>query len=220
MERVPEPELMDDAEQALAYASADFEAPHERFVELFAERFPARVVSGPVLDLGCGPCDITLRFARAYPRCRIDALDGAAAMLAHGRAAVERAGLGERITLIEATLPQVPLTGGYATVISNSLLHHLHEPAVLWRAVREQSGPGAAVFVMDLMRPASRDEAQALKATYAADEPPVLQRDFFNSLLAAFRPGEVREQLAEAGLGDLTVETVSDRHLIVWGYLP
>jgi len=38
-------------------------------------------------------------------------------------------------------------------------------------------------------------------------------------LLAAYRPDEVRQQLARAGLEDLTVEVVSDRHMIVWGTL-
>ena len=39
MERIPEPELMDGAEQALAYAQADFEEPNSRFVATFVERF-------------------------------------------------------------------------------------------------------------------------------------------------------------------------------------
>ena len=48
-------------------------------------------------------------------------------------------------------------------------------------------------------------------------EPGVLQRDFFNSLLAAFTPDEVRGQLAEAGLPTLQVKTISDRHVMVTG---
>ena len=35
MRRIPEPELMDDAEQAKAYAEADFSEPNQRFLELF-----------------------------------------------------------------------------------------------------------------------------------------------------------------------------------------
>jgi hypothetical protein len=67
------------------------------------------------------------------------------------------------------------------------------------------------------MRPASEAAAQALVDTYATAEPEVLRRDFFNSLLAAFEPGEVREQLQEAGLGHFSVEEASDRHLVVRG---
>jgi hypothetical protein len=70
---------------------------------------------------------------------------------------------------------------------------------------------------MDLLRPASLADARVLVRTHAASEPPVLQRDFYNSLLAAYRPDEVHEQLVEAGLDGFAVETVSDRHLVVFG---
>ena len=50
---------------------------------------------------------------------------------------------------------------------------------------------------------------------YSRDEPEVLRRDFYNSLLAAYRPEEVREQLDRAGLKRLRVEAVSDRHWLV-----
>ena len=80
MDRIPEPELMDDPAQALAYARADFSEPHEAFVGYFQERFP-QWRPRRVLDLGCGPADVTIRFARAYPECEIVGVDGAEAML-------------------------------------------------------------------------------------------------------------------------------------------
>jgi hypothetical protein len=52
---------------------------------------------------------------------------------------------------------------------------------------------------------------------YAGTEPEILKRDFFNSLLAAFRPEEIMEQLAQAGLAPFRVEAVGDRHIIVYG---
>ena len=221
LERIPEPELMDDEAQARAYAEADFETPHNMFVQLFAERFAGHRVEGSVLDLGCGPGDVTIRFARAYPHCRIHGVDGSQAMLKHGCAALEREGLKPRVRLIHAYLPSAALAGrGDDIVISNSLLHHLARPDALWRSVKSAARPGAAVFVMDLRRPDSRERVEALVREYAADEPDVLRRDFHNSLLAAYTPEEVRGQLAEAGLEALAVEAVTDRHLIVHGCLP
>jgi hypothetical protein len=61
--------------------------------------------------------------------------------------------------------------------------------------------------------------ATALVAQYAANEPEILQRDLA-SLCAAFEPAEVRQQLAACGLDTLRVTEVSDRHLLVSGYLP
>jgi hypothetical protein len=52
---------------------------------------------------------------------------------------------------------------------------------------------------------------------YSPDEPEILRRDFYNSLLAAFEPKETRQQLAEAGLTELVVKEISDRHMLIFG---
>jgi SAM-dependent methyltransferase len=222
MERVPEPELMNELTQARAYAQADFSEAHDRFVSVFAEKFPTlHQFNGIVLDLGCGPADISRRFARAYPDCYVHGIDGAAAMLELGRAANAHAQLAHRIELFEARLPcqSLPLPQ-YDAVISNSLLHHLHDPLVLWRSLRQFVRPGAPVFVMDLLRPATRQLAQDIVATYAENEPAVLREDFLASLCAAFTPDEIRAQLTSLDLTGLQLEVVSDRHLIIYGFMP
>lgn len=219
MQRVVEPELMDEAEQALAYAQADFSEPNAAFADLVA-----RVAGGEarrVVDLGCGPADIPVRLALKFAAWKIDAIDGAEAMLAHGRRLVNEHGLGSRVSLTRALLPDLPLDShAYDLVISNSLLHHLHQPRVLWQSVRKLGRPGARVVVMDLSRPAGDAEVRRLVALYAADAPEVLRRDFEASLRAAFTLEEVKQQLAEAGLSALAVAATSDRHLAVTGQLP
>jgi hypothetical protein len=72
---------------------------------------------------------------------------------------------------------------------------------------------------MDLCRPESPQQVDALVAAYAGDAPEVLRGDFENSLHAAFTVEEVRAQLDAAGLESFRVETVSDRHLVAWGRL-
>lgn len=217
MERIPEPELMDGADQAAAYAGADFEEPNSHFVRLFSEHVgkPA----GPVLDIGCGPGDIVLRLARRYPEVAVHGLDGADAMLAFAREALAaEPELAPRVEFVLGTVPGAVLPAdAYAAVTSNSLLHHLHDPMVVWNMIRAVTQPGAAVLVMDLFRPADRAAAARIVDTYGAGEPEVLRTDFFNSLVAAFTPDEVREQLRRAGLAGLVVDTVSDRHLLVHG---
>jgi SAM-dependent methyltransferase len=223
MQRIPEPELMDAPAQARAYAEADFDEPNSLFVDLFGHYFPAAPVRR-ILDLGCGPGDILVRFARYYPDSELAGVDGSAAMLDHARAAVTAAGLSERVRLVTERLGADALAGvpplWADAVISNSLLHHLADPMVLWEAVKRHGDAGAAVLVMDLFRPPTADAARAIVSHYADGEPEVLRTDFYNSLCAAFRIDEVQDQLARAGLAGLTVETASDRHLVVHGYLP
>jgi ubiquinone/menaquinone biosynthesis C-methylase UbiE len=208
---------MDSIEQARAYAAADFAEPHDAFVTRFGERFPD-FGSGRVLDLGCGTADVIVRFARAYPAARVHGVDGAPAMLAEGTAAVRAAGLGDHVTLEVLRLPHPSLAGvGYDAVISNSLLHHLADPAVLWGTIEVATRPRAPVFVMDLRRPSSTDAAHHLVETYAAGESSVLRDDFYRSLCAAYTPEEVQSQLETTVLANLSTEVVSDRHLVVWG---
>lgn len=217
MQRVPEAELMDQDEQARAYAGADFSQPHNHFIELLAKAFP-QGLGGVVLDLGCGPADISIRLARACPGCQVHGVDGALAMLECGREAVQQAGLQQRIRLMHGYLPgaELPLAR-YDAVISNSLLHHLAEPGVLWQTIRQYAVPGAPVLIMDLRRPDAIATARDMVGQYAAAEPALLQQDFYRSLLAAYTPEEVRGQLEQHGLGHFTLEVVSDRHWVVYG---
>lgn len=220
MQRQPEPELMDAAEQAAAYAQADFSAPHQFLVDQINCLLPDLPATARVLDLGCGPADVSLRFARAFPGWQIDGVDGAEAMLELGRAQVAASGLAARVRLHRAVLPRDPLPGGaYQVILSNSLLHHLHRPQVLWQAVRAAAAPGAAVYVTDLRRPADEGSLRRLVDAYSALEPAVLRRDFDASLRAAFSAREVRAQLAAAGLAQLVVTELTDRHLAVCGCL-
>lgn len=222
MERVLEPELMEDDEQARAYAEADFEDAHSRLIAAFGEAFPNDRIDGFVLDMGCGPGDIAYRFAAAYPDCVVHGVDGSEAMLRYGDIVIApRYDAGDRVTLIQGLFPNPTLPRDrYEVIISNSLLHHLPDAQVLWDSVRRFAAAGAPIFIMDLMRPASPEIARQLVETYSSDEPDVLQEDFYASLLAAFEPDEVEVQLQEAGLEHLEIREVSDRHLVIAGYAP
>jgi ubiquinone/menaquinone biosynthesis C-methylase UbiE len=219
MERRLEPEVMDDAEQSRAYAEADFAQVNQGFVDRFRELYP-ELTPARMLDLGCGPADIPRRFALAYPALQVVAVDASAPMLALGREALAAAGLNQRVELLEARIPGLDLPPHhFPAVVSNSLLHHLPDPAVLWSEIKRLGGPGAAVLVMDLFRPDSEEAARRIVDQADCSADPVLQHDFYHSLLAAFTPDEVRRQLETAGLGHLNLAVTSERHLQVWGCL-
>jgi len=216
--RIPEPELMDGHEQARAYAEADFQQPHDMFVQAFRERL-GTPESGTYLDLGCGTADISCRFAKTFPETKIHGIDGSAAMLGFARGIVDSRGLSSRISLFNMRIPTKHLPKkGYHGVIVNSLLHHLPDPSALWKTIKQAAGPGAPVFIMDLLRPRTKADARSIVETYSGNEPEILKRDFYNSLLAAYRPEEIKSQLEREGMDFLRVEVISDRHFLVWGY--
>ncbi len=218
MDRVLEPEIMDGREEAAAYAGADFSDSNQSFVDRVVARFGDCLAA--VVDLGCGPADVTVRLARAAGAARITAVDGSEEMLVLARAAVRAAHLTERITLHLGRLPDLALPEhSFDAVLCKDMLHHLPDPQALWSEARRLGRPGAAVYVMDLIRPSSPLEAHEIVERVSGREHPLLKQDFYNSLCAAFTVEEVRAQLRVAGL-PLAVERVSERHMAIEGLLP
>ena len=212
MQRVVEPELMDEVAQVAAYAGADFAASDQALVERLAQVAGARSFARAV-DLGCGPGNITLRLQARFPGLELLGLDGAPRMIEAARA---RSGVGgPRFEVCAFPSPDAPRDCDL--VVSNSLLHHLHDPSVLWDEVRRRAAPGAFVFVADLYRPETPQDALRMVELYTVSEPEVLRTDFHNSLLAAFSDEELRAQLEAAGLGHFTVEYPDDRHVFIFG---
>ncbi len=218
MNRVLEQELMDDPAQAEAYARADFAEVNQGFVDRFREYFPD-FCKGRVLDLGCGPADIPIRFVRLYPACHVVGVDASTPMIQLGEQAVRQAGLADRITFKCERYDAVAGANIAEAVISNSLLHHLPNPLQFWHKLRQFVKPGSPVLVMDLLRPDSPEEAQAIVDRYAAGESEVLRRDFYNSLLASFTEDEVTSQLARMNLTRLIIDVPDDRHWVVGGVI-
>ena len=218
MDRTLEPELMDDPEHALIYARADFEQENQGFVDRFREYFPD-FSEGHVFDLGCGPGDIPIRFARVFPSCRITGVDASAPMLRLAEDAVQQAGLSGCITFRCERFQDLAGVSVADAAISNSLVHHVRNPLQFWHTLRLVVKPGSPVLVMDLLRPDSPEEAQTIVDRYAAQEPEILRRDFYHSLLAAFTEDEVAAQLAEMNLSRLMVDVPDDRHWVVGGVI-
>ncbi|MCP9859132.1 class I SAM-dependent methyltransferase [Cyanobium sp. Cruz-8D1] len=222
MERRCEPELMEDALQAEAYAAADFSRSDQavlgRIETLLGSRGEGDGEGLHVVDLGCGPGNIALLLARRWPEANVMGIDGSAAMLAiaERRRRADPAGTG-RLQFRQLVLPSPQLEGPVSAVVSNSLLHHLHDPGVFWQSVRQLSAPGTSLYVRDLRRPASDTELDALVHRHAASAPEVLRRDYAHSLRAAFTCAEVVGQLEAAGLEGLQVLEVDDRYLEIQG---
>lgn len=219
MQRIFESERMADEERA-RYAQADFFDSNRRFLAHFQEKFPD-FCRGLVLDVGCGPGDVPLRFARRYAEATVHGLDSSAAMLRYAQNALALApDLRSRVRFVQGRLPEAVLPRrSYDAIISNSLLHRLPETASLWQALSELGRPGACVCMMDLHRPGSEAQARELVERHAGDKPEPVKRDFLQSLRAAFKVEEIRQQLTEAKLL-LSVETCDDHHLLIWGALP
>jgi len=232
------PVIMHGPILAQAYDEAAFSGSYQAFAgripQLLAMGVPGTAVSGSrgMFDLVCGAGNISFRLAAALPQAPVVGLDGAKAMLAWAeRQRQQGTGRWPHLHFHWARLPlssqelaaldtlPVPFRPPYPLIVSNSLLHHLHVPTVLWQSVRQLAAPAALVVVRDLRRPPNPETLQKLVERHASSAPAVLHRDFANSLAAAFLPQEVEAQLEAAGLPHFQVESVEDRYLEVSGQL-
>ena len=222
MRRIPEPALMNDPKQATAYAGGDLDNAYWLFVQLVRKYFPDLVPNDAILDLGCGPAAIPLRLATLFPHCQIHCVDGAPQMLVQGKQAVQREGLEEQVHFFLGNLPdKLPLPQDqYEMVISNSFLHHLTDPMILWNAIRDYCLPGGAVLIVDLLRPTSEEKAQLLVDRYLPDAPQLLQQDMLLSLRAAYTLDEVKAQLEQANLTkNITLTMPTTFQFAAYGYV-
>jgi ubiquinone/menaquinone biosynthesis C-methylase UbiE len=202
MKRILEPELMNDPEQAATYAGKHMDDAYWLFEQCFRKFIPNLPSASTILDIGCGPAAIALRLAKRFPHCTIHGVDGSKEMLAHGEQTIRQAGLEHQVQLIQSILPDtLPLPRShYTVIISNSFLHHLHDPMVLWNTIKNYGGPTSNILIIDLIRPENESQAHTIIERYMPNAPSQLCQDMILSLRAAFTLEEVREQLQDAKL--------------------
>ncbi|RMF43957.1 MAG: class I SAM-dependent methyltransferase [Planctomycetota bacterium] len=210
IDRILEPELMDDPEATQQYDAMDHSEVNRRFVlDLLEAGLP-----GPdILDLGTGTARIPIELCQRSPDCRVMASDAAQCMLEIGRINVAIAGLEHRIELHLGDCKQLPFADGmFDCVISNSLLHHLADPRPAIGEIIRVTRPGGRIFVRDLVRPDDVQALESLVATHAGSEPESAQQLLRQSLHAALTLDEIRSMVADAGMVPTDVQMTSDRH--------
>lgn len=210
LNRVLEPEAMDTYDEAHAYDAMDHSAVNRAFAEDFLA-LPRP--TGEVLDLGTGTALIPIELAQRDPQLRIVAVDLSINMLDIARANLAMRDLVSRVRLERIDAKEMPFAEGrFAAVVSNSIVHHIPEPAgalaEAWRVLM----PGGRVFFRDLLRPADDAAVARLVEAYAGDCDDRQRELFETSLRASLTLDEVRRLVAAQGVDPATVQATSDRH--------
>lgn len=208
--RTLETEVMDTAEEARDYDSMDHAGVNRLFVSDFLVLWDEEV---PLLDVGTGTAQIPIELCRHAPTARIIAVDMAREMLHVAEINVARAHLEDQITLQQCDAKHLLFPdAAFAGVISNSIVHHIPEPAAALREMLRVVRPGGVLFVRDLMRPNSEAVLKQLVATYAAGASAHQQQMFEDSLRAALTLEEIRALVRPLDIPPETVQQTSDRH--------
>jgi ubiquinone/menaquinone biosynthesis C-methylase UbiE len=208
--RVLEPEVMDDPAEARDYDAMDHRAVNQCFAADFLAVWGGQ---NPVLDVGTGTAQIPIELCRQSPTITLVAIDLAEHMLTLARVNVEKAHLTGRIHLEAANARGLGyVNGAFGAVISNSIVHHIPDPAVALAEMVRVLAPGGTLFVRDLARPEDVPTLERLVATYAGDANEHQRQMFTESLHAALTLDEVRGLVSGLGFDPAGATMTSDRH--------
>ncbi|MCA9036577.1 MAG: class I SAM-dependent methyltransferase [Planctomycetaceae bacterium] len=220
--RTPEPEVMDTVDDAVDYDQMDHSHVNQLFVDDFLEALRewaggdlnSLSASLQIVDLGTGTAQIPVRLLQSWPQCRpISACDLSVEMLRLAKRNICNSGFDGHIHPVFCDAKRLPF-GDHSVdvIVSNSIVHHIPEPAAIFAEVARCLVKGGLLFFRDLLRPATQNHVEELVMLYAANEAPHAQTMFRESLHAALTIDEVKQLLADAGLHGAKVHQTSDRH--------
>lgn len=208
--RILEPEVMDSPDEARDYDAMDHAAVNRLFVADFLAVWDGK---SPILDVGTGTAQIPIELCRQHPHAEVVAIDLAEHMLELAKRNVAAAGFAGRIRPEKQNARAMTYAdGSYAAIISNSIVHHIPEPPLVFAEMVRVCAPGGRLFIRDLMRPPDSRTLQLLVDTYAAGANNHQRKMFGDSLHAALTLDQVRGIVAKFGFDPGGVRATSDRH--------
>ena len=229
MDRVREPEFMDTRQQAEAYAEADFSESEDslingldKYLQTIKKNFDQKSL---LLDIGCGPGNISEKLAIRWPSIHVLGIDGSEEMLKIARERRKKfinysdeSFLSYRLASLQSILKDRQNYKFNADlIVSNSVLHHVHDPSDFWNGLKVLSGNNVIHYHRDLKRPNCIEDAIYLQEKYLPNAPEVLKKDFLASICASFTSKEVKEQLNKFGLNSLKVSDDEEYHIEIYG---
>lgn len=117
---------------------------------------------GALLEVGCGTGNLQLQIAKAFPNARCTGVDIDPTGLEAAREAVLRAGLADRVSIVEGDVGRAVAKGAFDVVIMVEVLHEI-APEIRPAVVRGCAGAlreGGWLVIVDETYPSSLSEAR------------------------------------------------------------
>lgn len=210
IDRILEPEVMDNDIEAYEYDQMDFTEVNTDFA-LLASKLGEK--EAKVLDIGTGTAQIPLILTDLRPKWHITAVDLAESMLKLGNQNIEKAGKSRQITLTLVDGKKMPYANhSFDVVMSNSLVHHIPNPLDLFKEIDRVVKPNGSVLIRDLLRPESENDIEEIVKQADLDYNPRQKKLFKDSLHAALTLMEIKEIVSEIAWHDAQVYQSSSRH--------
>jgi len=212
--RTPEPEFMESAEEAEVYASAAaqryLDAIDNTLVDMIAR---LGVTSGRLLDVGCGPGNIALKLAKRFPKMWVVGVDYATNMVRAASAAASGQGLTGQGEFFSGDAKNLPFRDAtFDWVLSNSVLHHLHDPMALLNEMGRVVKPEGVAVLRDLRRPCRLAFPLHVR-WYGRHYSGLMKALYTDSVRAAYTGEELARMLADSRLAAAKVYYHERTHL-------
>jgi len=229
MERIPEPELMVEKEQVISYDEADFSEGEVNLINQINYYLLRKNISlsekDLIVDLGCGPGNISEKLAIKWPNTEVVGIDGSKEMIL-------RAEYNKSISTNQKKLKNLHyicldikniksnnffLEKKISLLVSNSLIHHITNLEDFFNTIRTLSSNVTVNFHKDLKRPLDEKSALELKAQCLTKYNEILTNDYYASLRASYTFKELKNFTLQNDLSSLDVFEDGDNYLIVYG---
>ena len=229
MERVPEPELMEEKEQVISYDEADFSEGEFNLINQISHYLLRKKISlsekDLIVDLGCGPGNISEKLAIKWPNTEVVGIDGSKEMILRAEYNRKNSTNREKLKNLryicsdikEIKLNNFSLKKKISLLVSNSLIHHISNLEDFFNTIRDLSNNITVNFHKDLKRPLDEKSALELKEQCSTKYNEILTNDYYASLRASYSFKELKNFTLENDLSSLDVFEDGDEYLIVYG---
>ncbi|HVA00829.1 MAG TPA: class I SAM-dependent methyltransferase [Terriglobia bacterium] len=218
MARKPESEVMSDEEAVSAYDSAamqkHLDASDNTLVEQVLSLAPdGKVLTGVLVDFGCGSGRITLKIAARCPGLRVVGVDRSRAMLRFARRAAEEQKLAGRVFFLRGDAGRMGFSSRtFDFVLCNSVLHHLSSPGTALEEMARVAKPDGTVLLRDLRRP-SRLAFPFHVRWHGRHYSGIMRKLFEDSVRAAYTPEELSDLLCGCGMSQARIFLHKGSHM-------
>ena len=176
MERVPEPELMEEKEQVISYDEADFSEGEVNLINQINYYLLRKNISlgekDLIVDLGCGPGNISEKLAIKWPNNEVVGIDGSKEMILRAEYNKNISNNKKKLKNLRYICSDIRdiksnkflLKKRISLLVSNSLIHHITNLEDFFNTIRSLSSNNTVNFHKDLKRPLDEKSALELKA--------------------------------------------------------
>jgi len=229
MERIPEPELMEEKEQVISYDGADFSEGEINLISQINHYLLRKNIflgkKDLIVDLGCGPGNISEKLAIKWPNTEVIGIDGSKEMILRAEYNKNISTNKKKFKNLSYICSDIKdfksnnllFNKEISLLVSNSLIHHITNLEDFFNTIKDLSSNTTVNFHKDLRRPLDEKSALELKAECSAKYNDILTNDYYASLRASYTFKELKNFTLENDLYSLDVFEEGDKYLIVYG---